>query len=134
MSSGKKVIDTSPKILYENSRYSANGTVSADIDKCCTIIYNYTRNETGTKLTLAYSGSAGVMLVYNDGVKIDYWLLNDAQSPRAVINNGSNGVAFTLFNAHLATSYAYIVSTGEILFAGKNTPYYGYTNINDMPT
>ena len=29
--------------------------------------------------------------------------------------------------------YAYCSSTGQILFAGRNTEYYGYANINDMP-
>ena len=52
-----------------------------------------------------------------------------------------NGVAFTLFTADLDDSYAYWSVTGsqiapvgvrhgDIIFAGKNTPYYGMANID----
>ena len=52
-----------------------------------------------------------------------------------------NGIAFTLFTADVDDSYAYWSVTvgqiapvgvrhGDIIFAGKNTPYYGMANID----
>lgn len=80
-----------------------------------------------------------------------------SQSTKGVASNGVaknvlqktvNGIAFTLFEADAEDSYAYWTKTngpgtyqenavlpvgvndGDIIFAGKNTPYYGMTNIN----
>ena len=67
---------------------------------------------------------------------------------RNVLQKSVNGIAFTLFEADAEDSYAYWTKTnssgtyqenavlpvgvndGDIIFAGKNTPYYGMTNIN----
>ena len=65
-----------------------------------------------------------------------------------VLQKSVNGIAFTLFEADAEDSYAYWTKTnsagtyqenavlpvgvndGDIIFAGKNTPYYGMKNIN----
>ena len=49
------------------------------------------------------------------------------------LRKNTTRIRFTLLTEKLADCYAYAPQTGQIFFAGKNTPYYGYTNINDMP-
>lgn len=63
---------------------------------------------------------------------MDYWTLGVTQSPRKFINIGSDAIAITLSMFRLDESYAYIVETGQILFAGNNTPYYGHRNISEL--
>lgn len=41
-----------------------------------------------------------------------------------------DGIRFTLYNDGVNDSYAYLLRTGEILFAGENTLYFGKRNIN----
>ena len=41
--------------------------------------------------------------------------------------------SMTIAKLNAETEYAYSETTGQIFFAGKNTPYFGYKNINDMP-
>lgn len=42
-----------------------------------------------------------------------------------------DGIKFCVWMFGAEESYAYIAETGRILFAGRNTVYYGKTNIND---
>ena len=69
--------------------------------------------------------------IYKDGSYIDYWSVSNT---RAVINANSNGLAISITVGHVDDAYLYFQETGDIIFAGKNTPYYGYLNINDIPT
>lgn len=50
------------------------------------------------------------------------------------LSANADKIRFSIKVANLSNCYAYIDTTGQIIFAGKNTPYYGYKNINDMPT
>ena len=61
---------------------------------------------------------------------IGHW--GETQSPKECINIGSDAIEITLSMFRLDESYAYIVETGQILFAGKNTPYYGHRNISEL--
>lgn len=44
-----------------------------------------------------------------------------------------NGVRVVVAYNYADDSYLYIKSTGQVLFAGKNTPYYGMANIDGTP-
>lgn len=46
-------------------------------------------------------------------------------------NGAISKIAFTLASAHIDDSYAYMNDTGYIIFAGKNTQYYGKQYITD---
>ena len=135
MSGGKKVVDTSPIIVAYDSKYTGNGSIYQEVGFCCTALYSYLpMQRTGT---IAYYGTSGkIMVLYrnNGSERVDHWNLQNARSPRTCINVGTDSAVFTLETSELPDCYAYIVDTGQILFAGKNSPYYGYTNINDMPT
>lgn len=126
-------LDTSPVILLYNAKYQANGTYSAAYGLCVTRIYNYPAMN--FKATIAYYGTdSGTMIVYKTGTTniLDYWVLKNGQSPRNCVNPTSDGMAFTLSMDKLNECYCYIVETGQILFAGKNTPYYGRRNISEL--
>ncbi len=69
---------------------------------------------------------------YNNGVLVDYWQTSP-QSPvvKKFANANSNQLRFSIDNAYIDVAYAYFTATGEVLFAMKNSEYYGKTNIND---
>lgn len=58
----------------------------------------------------------------------DYWYPSKPQLP-----SGSKRIRFTLKMETLSSAYAYNKYSGQIYFAGPDTIYYGYININDMP-
>lgn len=127
-------LDTSPVILQYDVSYQSNGDIGTNVNYCITGLYYYpVLTQTGT---IGYFGTDGkIAVVYkNNGTeRVDYWVLQDAQSPRACLNTGSDAIKFSLKTIELDNCYAYLQETGQIFFAGKNSPYYGYTNINDMP-
>lgn len=133
MSGGKKVVDTTIKILAENSRWVIGGRVDTLQGASASIIYTYEPQSVGRQLF--YDGLYGQLIIFENGVYKDYWTArNGGDDPRGVINANSNGIGVTIATSNIDNAYAYFPSNGQILFAGKNTPYYGYTNINDMPT
>ena len=81
------------------------------------------------------------LFVYKDGVKKNYfseinrWLqpvTGDLAEFRYSIasNNTYMQVTFVLDKNYIDDSYMYVVDSGKVLFAGKNTPYYGLANID----
>lgn len=124
------VLDTSPIIAQYDKRISVRNDVDAE-DFCITQRYYYPPSDAFQ--TLAYFGTDGAQCrVYKNDEYMDYWTLAVAQSPRECINIGSDAIAITLSMFKLDESYAYIVETGQIFFAGKNTPYYGHRNISEL--
>lgn len=129
---GKKVIDTTIKILAENSRWIIGGRVDVSQGNNASIIYAYEPQSVGRKLI--YDGLTNQLIIFENGVYKDFWTArNGGNDFRDVINANSNGIGITVGTSNIDNAYAYLPSSGQILFAGKNTPYYGYTNINDMP-
>lgn len=126
----KTVLDTSPIIAMYDKRISIKNDVDAE-DFCITERYYYPPSD--AVQTLAYYGTDGKQCrVYKNDVYMDYWTLGETQSPKKCINIGSDAIEITLSMFRLDESYAYIVETGQILFAGKNTPYYGHRNISEL--
>jgi len=133
LASGKKVIDTTIKILAENSRWVIGGRVDALEGVNASIIYTYEPQSVGRQLV--YGGLYDQLIIFENGTYKDYWTAYvGASDTRNVINANSNGIGVTVATSKIDDAYAYLPSNGQILFAGKNTPYYGYTNVNDMPT
>lgn len=132
LASWKKVIDTTIKILAENSRWAIGGRVETSEKNNASIIYTYEPQSVGRQLI--YDGLITQLIIFENGAYKDYWTVRNPPDPRNVINANSNGIGVTVDTSAIAYAYAYFPSNGQILFAGKNTPYYGYTNINDMPT
>lgn len=126
MAMQKRSIDTSPRILQYDKRYNSMNIID-QAGYCITDIYSYPP-QTYTQYITANNVYFQIQ-IYKDGKYIDYWSGGNYK-----LNVNSNGIAVTLYTAKIDDSYLYINGTGQILFAGKNTPYYGYTNINDMPS
>lgn len=80
-----------------------------------------------TTITFQYHFSNGIT---------DWYYFNKVYPRRLPIINDRAiiSISFSIEVSEINNSYAYLVETGQIIFAGKNTPYYGYTNISEMPT
>ena len=67
-----------------------------------------------------------------DGNFTDYWNNKlDGAFHSCGLSANKCYVRFTFDPDQMADMYAYNSSTGEVYYAGINTPYYGKTNIND---
>ena len=134
MAMQKTKLDTSPIIREYNTEYNPYNLSPVYADGfCTTVVYQYPIL-TATA-TIAYYGTDGrnMILLKNDAaVYMDYWRLTHPDNPRKCMNAGSDGAMFTLNMEMIDDCYAYLVETGQIFFAGKNTPYYGHRNISEL--
>lgn len=132
------VIDTSPRIAEFNKRLNAgNPATKPPVDyegACITDYYDYPAQT--TTQTICMSGKMDIiqsyLMIFQDGTYKDYWGQPNDGASKACINGNSNQIKFTLDMSKLDDSYAYIVGTGQILFAGRNTQYYGHTNVSEI--
>jgi len=131
-----QVIDTTPIILEYDKAYRPNPSTNPPIETtgvCITDVYTF--EPTASNRGIVTYGAKGNMLVYNNNQYSDYWALSSYEQEQTrtnVIAAGDNAVAFTLDTDSLLTCYAYIPETGEILFAGENSEYYGHQNISEL--
>lgn len=129
-------IDTSPRIAQYGVKNPSGNPASKpyieDANYCVTVIYPYTSS--ASKQTLTLYGGSGNVILYDNGTYKDYWSFEAEIQPhrRNVINANTNGISCPLKISMLADSYAFMVETGEILFAGRNSIYYGHRNINEL--
>lgn len=121
-------IDTSPIIeVYDKTLRYGNFIDATGYG--VTIIYNYELANSRLDVKTSGTGIYNQLACYKDGVYKDYWSAGNYH-----LTSNTNGVRACIMLSQIDNVYFYIVQTGKILFAGKNTPYYGYTNINDMPS
>lgn len=66
-----------------------------------------------------------VLYKANESKPFDYWSPTQPRWTQDAVS-----VSFTVLLSAVDDAYCYVVASGEVLFAGKNTPYYGKTNIN----
>ena len=138
----KSVIDTSPVILEYDKRYNNNGSTSASDGMCITKVYEIPE-VLQRRLRITAYGTSPSMINYFNGTYKDYWNRDTTSSESTVImmSVGCNQITFTLKTSMLDDCYTYIEKydnsdtptySGMILFAGRNTPYYGHLNINEL--
>lgn len=142
LGSRKKVIDTSPKIAeYGVSWGRANGVKRTNLYNWC-ITERYELNPIYGRINVVgYIGADNTNITFqyygikDDDSSFEGWYYFNGASSRAIgsTNATLQEITFSIKTDIIDNAYAYIKETGQILFAGKNTPYYGYTNINDMP-
>ena len=77
--------------------------------------------------------------IQNDGSFVDWWGQTNGipnwttqESERDILNAGSNEISCSIYLPIIDTTYAYIKETGQILFAGKDSIYYGHKNISEL--
>ena len=138
------VVDTSPIIEETGYGLSSSGATVANRYLCYTKIYSLGTTLTGGKTRAikyyiaqsAADGSSGgnnKQCVYLDGSFVNYYTTAFNAESRANYSSAKgdiNQVRFTLFISSVDDSWAYFEDTGEIIFAGKNTQYYGMSNID----
>lgn len=88
-----------------------------------------------------FSTSTGVLTIYNSGTYVNYvdevnrWGKAPAASyteyKKSWSVNTYNQIKFSVDTRYLADSYMYDYNTGQVWFAGSNTPYYGMSNISE---
>lgn len=142
----KKLIDTSPKIVeYGKGLDYATLGERNDSAYCYTEWYFFDPRQ--VRLTIHYFINNREFPRYtnyqyfgsdSDGNVSRDWYYNRSSTDITRTIGGwekrpLNQIRFTIRRADIDEVYAYAVETGQIFFAGKNSPYYGYTNINDMP-
>lgn len=130
------VLNTSPKIAYENACIIAGGNIAEKQNSVVTALYPYS-NPSDSNYTLCYYGTQDKMALYDAERRYnDYWAIGavDAPKTRAVLykNSRTSFAAFTLRKDMLDDCFAYVTNTGQILFAGKNSIYYGHRNISEI--
>ena len=142
--------DTTPVIKTLGKAYNINGeeidvnqyfctiqTVDFDrefISSSCSIKYILIKESTMPATTTYFVG-------FNNGIKttsavVTFDNSNASSIAERTVNlaaqaAGHNQFACTLSSLNLDDSYAYVDSTGQVLFAGVNTPYYGKHYIYD---
>ena len=141
-------VDTSPKVAeYGKACAFATTGERSDPNLCITEWYQFYPSQVGV-LTLYYKLGQGRM-VRSDG-NYQYYAMRASDSdikrdwyyPISTSNyNRSIGwglgnytlqeIRFTVVTADIDDVYAYCIETGQIFFAGKNTPY--YSTINGYP-
>ena len=116
--------DTSPKIAAEGYKFNQGRLVA---DNACAVTVVYDVKPSGSIQPLKGEGLIAQLALYKDGVYFDYWTYSNPN-----ISANANGMAATVQIAQIDNSYLYIKETGEIIFAGKNTIYYGHRNISEI--
>ena len=123
-------LDTSPRIA-EYGKYLNRSTTGTAINEgwCYTDWYDI--NPIKEFITIKDNVTDIIhtfQYVMQNGTR-DYWY-----GPTRPLSGSPYTIRFSIQITNIPTCYAYSETTGQIFFAGRNTPYYGYTNIHDMPT
>lgn len=127
-------VDTSPKILAYDKRYYSNGSVIDHTGRCVTVLYPVNYGDVSQPL-LHYGLQFVLVCFKNNGATfIDYWSTNSTSEEKTngVINAGSDCIGATIQMDMIDVCYLINSLTGDIIFAGKNSIYYGHRNISEL--
>lgn len=122
-------VDTNPPYLV-----SQNGVAATDF------IYAGTTGNfvyfNPTDATIAPSGTIGSLLQYNsdnaDSPFTNWWNCRMSGDERSIsLDANKQFIRLNLSMEQMSGAYAYNSTTGQVYYAGKDSPYYGKTNIND---
>ena len=140
---GDEPVDTTAKIAGTGYGLNSKGGLQSLEKACYTEFYSFGRTIEGSdsRKVIYYvsTGNQGGMLgadkqtVYQDGEFVTYWTTKfDSVNENNFTGNYGpfNQLRFSLVTAYIDDDYAYFAATGEVIFAGKNTPYYGMANID----
>lgn len=134
--SGGAVIDNSPVIEYYDKRIYGSNLVDY-VGRCVTQVYTLPTYATRRCEVVVHSGTAtdNSCHVYADGVYKDWW------NGGHYINQGCNQGRWSLVTDDIDNSYCYLKNNGQvmpdelkgyIIFAGRNTIYYGHQYIQEV--
>lgn len=110
------------------------GSVATLTDQYLNIAYKFPKDSNVsvdsyyTRAVIPYiDGTVGTFSVSFDNVGDD---TVRTLKPTAKTADQIDKIAFTLATAHIDDSYAYRMGDGLVIFAGRNTPYYGKRYVN----
>lgn len=126
---GEFLVDTTPRFIQESAKWTNGGNVVSQNYTNATEIYYVA--PTSSNRSLTYDKIENCFVIFKNGVFTDYW---NKGTGKEKLNANCDGIAATISKDYIDDAYLIINGTGEIVFAGKNTQYYGYLNINNMPT
>lgn len=130
---------TDPVITDYDKYLNNSGTPTSGTGCCCTDYYDML----GTSLVIftpwteeSYPRSSLNVVSYSGTTKTHYWNGMSTQSaPKSVSLSAaeldSDKLRFSLFTSGLSSCYAYDSDSGDIYFAGEESPYYGMSNISE---
>lgn len=89
-----------------------------------------------TDATIAPSGTIGSLLQYNsdnaESPFTNWWNCRMSGDERSIaLDANKRFIRLNLSMEKMSGAYAYNSATGEVYYAGKDSPYYGKTNVND---
>jgi hypothetical protein len=140
LQSANEPVDTSPKIAeYGKACATSNTGERVSATNCITEWYTFDPKQVG-RLSIYYfdnnvvypRNDANYQYVSEGGNRNWYYRGSNFTRTIGWDNDTLHQIRFTILTENIDDVYAYVVETGQIFFAGKHTPYYGYTNINDM--
>lgn len=117
-------MDTTPVIIAYDKQLLRGNLIDCE-GIGVTAIYNY--EPSNNRRACSYNMYYGQIALYKNGAYFDYW-----SSGNYWITAESDGLQIGIPLERINDAYFYINETGQILFAGKNTPYYGHTNISEL--
>ena len=133
-------LNTSPVIDEYGVHWNRTfGGKQSDDGWCITKYYDVIGAPRGEVNIMGFVGADSTTITFqyyfSDGAT-DWYYFNKVYPRRlpASTSKAIVSISFSIEVSEIENSYAYLVETGQIIFAGKNTPYYGYTNISEMPT
>lgn len=124
-------LDTSPIITDYNMELNNRGGLISSNNRSVTGYYALSSYVGSITQAITGGGQLRICAAYKDYDFVDYW------TNRIVFNAGTNQIRATIDNVDIDNIYAYMplnstVDQGKILFAGKNTIYYGHRNISEL--
>lgn len=138
-------LDTSPLIDKYDWRWGrGNETGQVSAGWCITEWYKFNPQKTGLVTIVGWIGNDSNQYTFQyhteNSTWRDWFYFNNGNAEGTRNIQNSSGIrllyeiSFSIDMSLLDECYAYVLETGQIFFAGKNSIYYGYTNINDMPS
>ena len=127
-------LDNSP-VLWLSGYQMESGSPSPNSNSSTGITNVFSFTPLQSDGALCTYGCTATMQFLTDGVFTDYWSMGSENAPQTrngIVNAGANGAKFTVVLSKKDDAYAYIVDTGEILFAGINSIYHGHRNISEV--
>ena len=142
-------VDTSPVIAQTGYGLNTSGGTVADPELCYTGFYDIPEGYTGKVSGLfpndnaSYENIKTQCQIFEDDTFKTYWSCSSLMGALGSADKSmglyyasawpANKVRFVLVSAYADDSYVYFTDTGDIIFAGKNTKYYGMANIDGTP-
>ncbi len=128
-------LDTSPIITDMGYRLK-NGDLTLEVNSaaCVTDLYSFVYDgDSSNRAVFVMYGTLPSLQVFTNGTYTDYWNRDSTTGEMSqTVNNGVDGIRFTLQIDMLDVCYAFLQQTGDILFAGKNSIYYGHRNVMEV--